>query len=191
MLQEVSSCQAAITRTDVEVTIDFIPRVHIGLISNVISAGGNAMSNSIAGIVVERIVLLREPEIEILRRECQSKMRTDGATDAIGLDVLPAEDVGDSKSVVRGRVNGVKGAMNACRRVAAAGGVVVLREYARLTPPRLLLIRNAVGSGPGANRFTALNSFFKHALNGVLERGMQLAFPSHSVRAQVLLAPGV
>jgi len=70
MLQKIPGSQSTIARTDIEVAVDFVPRVDVAFIADVLAEIRIAAADRSPRIVVKRIILLRELEIKELRCYC-------------------------------------------------------------------------------------------------------------------------
>ena len=108
------------------------------------------------------------------------------------LNVLPAEQVSDSKAVVGCRVDRVEGGVRCVvRRIAVARGVVVLGKDARLGRYIEELVCRACLRCPGSNRLHSHLAVFEDHLAPIIERRVGLRLEAHATSLLVFLAGGL
>src|ERR1700722_12741352 len=101
--EELSGEDMGETYAYVHVAVQLIPGINVGFLADV-GAGrsGGIANDGTAGSIVERVRGACPPEIEPLAGHRPAAMRLNGDASANRADVLPAELIADTETIVRG-----------------------------------------------------------------------------------------
>src|SRR5208337_4047087 len=101
------------SETEVDVAVDLVPGVDVGFLANVVSGRTRGIANDGAARgVIERVSRAGQPEIQPLARHSPAAVGLDSDAGANRLDVLPAELIADTETIVRGWIHGVESAVH-------------------------------------------------------------------------------